>query len=470
MIVRTKPLKTKLKHTQDPLEDFKRIHHGAQHATQKEVIFVRYIGVNDSIKLFIDQLLQIEEYFSNISNSRYMRIEGLEKLSVPNDISRLSKIWEDWQTNTLDSRPNASALYETPLGTRLDNDSLEWTKKLLFVEIISTYKSTHPNSNETLFKNFAIKVLHWIELYLPKLFQGAIDKHISAKVIFIGDIKQHELLFLYFLSRLGCDICYMNPREDIVHLYPEVKKFSTLYKCKTVYSDQLTLPVFIPKSYHKDSTEQKRISHSIAPKLSQPKEIISERNELSYEQLANLANSVVMIKTLDHENKPICFGSGVAIHNKGYILTNLHVVEGGHHFSVLYENESDEFLTDHLIKYHPIYDLAVIKVDRTSAALPVKASGDLVRGQKIVAIGSPLGLFNSISDGIVSGFREINTIPMIQFTAPISDGSSGGALIDMYGSLVGLITAGFNQGQNLNLAVPSAKIYEFAQNFIEHID
>ena len=92
----------------------------------------------------------------------------------------------------------------------------------------------------------------------------------------------------------------------------------------------------------------------------------------------------------------------------------------------------------------------------------------LVRGQKVVAIGSPLGLFNSISDGIVSGFREINGIPMIQFTAPISSGSSGGALLDMYGRLVGLITAGFDKGQNLNLAVPSEKIYPFAENFIEH--
>ncbi|MEG6615987.1 S1C family serine protease [Peptococcaceae bacterium 1198_IL3148] len=56
---------------------------------------------------------------------------------------------------------------------------------------------------------------------------------------------------------------------------------------------------------------------------------------------------------------------------------------------------------------------------------------------------------------------------MIQFTAPISNGSSGGALLDMFGRLVGLITAGFDNGQNLNLAVPSQEIYQFAQNFIE---
>ena len=58
-----------------------------------------------------------------------------------------------------------------------------------------------------------------------------------------------------------------------------------------------------------------------------------------------------------------------------------------------------------------------------------------------MAIGSPLGLFNSVSDGIVSGFRDIRQMSMIQFTAAISNGSSGGALLDMHGRLVGLITA-----------------------------
>ncbi|WP_249661787.1 S1 family peptidase, partial [Lysinibacillus fusiformis] len=93
-----------------------------------------------------------------------------------------------------------------------------------------------------------------------------------------------------------------------------------------------------------------------------------------------------------------------------------------------------------------------MKVDRTSLPLPVKIEGQLVRGQKIVAIGSPLGLFNSVSDGIVSGFRDLRKMSMIQFTAAISNGSSGGALLDMHGRLVGLITAGFDLTQNLNLA------------------
>ena len=86
----------------------------------------------------------------------------------------------------------------------------------------------------------------------------------------------------------------------------------------------------------------------------------------------------------------------------------------------------------------------------------------LVRGQKVVAIGSPLGLFNTVSDGIISGFRTVGARTMIQFTAPTSHGSSGGALLDLYGNLIGIITAGFDDGQNLNLAVDYQAILEFS--------
>ena len=90
----------------------------------------------------------------------------------------------------------------------------------------------------------------------------------------------------------------------------------------------------------------------------------------------------------------------------------------------------------------------------------------LSRGQKVVAIGSPLGLFNSISDGIISGFRTFGDMSMIQFTAPTSHGSSGGALLNLYGELIGIITGGFDDGQNINLAVDYKTVRTFAGGFL----
>lgn len=467
MIVKTKPLKIKLKESQNPLDDFMSTRNDNKHSITKEVLFVRYIGVPSSIKHYTDDILKMDHCLSSsMSSTPYIRLQGLELIANPTDINRLSSIWDTWEP--LVNQSNPYSIYQTSLCAQLEDDSLEWTKKLTFLQVIDMYRNMHTQSSATQIKNFVIKFLYWLDLYLPKLFYSS---SLSAKVVFIGNIKQHEIIFLYFLSKLGCDIIYMNPKEDIVSIFPEIEKHSTIYQCSTLYSDNISIPEYVP------APKIVKTTLSQAPKpVSQARKDFPEARmqnltraeEYSYEQLASLSSSVVMIKNYDHENNVICYGSGVVIHSKGYILTNLHVVEGGHHFSVLYENETEEYVTDHFIKYHAQHDLAIIKVEKNCSPLTVKTDGHLVRGLKIVAIGSPLGLFNTVSDGIVSGFREIRTMSMIQFTAPISDGSSGGALLDMYGRLVGLITAGFDKGQNLNLAVPSDKIYQFAENFIEH--
>lgn len=112
-------------------------------------------------------------------------------------------------------------------------------------------------------------------------------------------------------------------------------------------------------------------------------------------------------------------------------------------------------------------DLAILRIDRKLHPIPVYAGEKgLVRGQKVVAIGSPLGLFNSVSDGIISGFRNVDGVAMIQFTAPISHGSSGGAVLNMYGEVIGISTAGIDSGQNLNLAVGYESILPFIRGFV----
>lgn len=99
--------------------------------------------------------------------------------------------------------------------------------------------------------------------------------------------------------------------------------------------------------------------------------------------------------------------------------------------------------------------------------LPIyRGTKPLVRGQKVVAIGSPEGLFNTVSDGIISAFRTIDGVNMIQFTAPISSGSSGGAVLNMYGEVIGISTSGIDDGQNINFAVGYDIILNFARGII----
>ena len=88
-------------------------------------------------------------------------------------------------------------------------------------------------------------------------------------------------------------------------------------------------------------------------------------------------------------------------------------------------------------------------------AVQVASIKQLAVGDKVYAIGSPKGLGNTLSDGLVSGFRDYNGSKIIQTTAPISPGSSGGGLFDAQGQLIGITTMYLDGGQNLNFAVPA---------------
>lgn len=192
----------------------------------------------------------------------------------------------------------------------------------------------------------------------------------------------------------------------------------------------------------------------------------ANRSEKSLEELAGLASSVVMILVHDSSGDVIAGGSGVMIGKNGYILTNCHVASKGNSYTVKIENDEMLYPTNELIKYNADLDLAVLRIKRTLDIIPIYNGSSLARGQRVVAIGSPIGLFNTVSDGIISGFRKDKFQSLIQFTAPISNGSSGGALLNMYGELIGISSAGFDEGQNLNLAVSYDSITPFVSNFI----
>ncbi|MDE7477865.1 MAG: serine protease [Lachnospiraceae bacterium] len=193
----------------------------------------------------------------------------------------------------------------------------------------------------------------------------------------------------------------------------------------------------------------------------------STRAEMSFEQLAQLASSVVMIMVHDKFGEPLGAGSGIMIGRKGYILTNAHVLSEGNSFTIRIENDNNCYKTDQVIKYNQNFDLGVIRIDRELSPLPIyKGPQKLVRGQKVVAIGSPLGLFNSVSDGIISGFRSFEDVDMIQYTAPTSPGSSGGAVLNMYGEVIGISQGGVPEVQSINWAVGYEFIHLFTQAFI----
>lgn len=167
------------------------------------------------------------------------------------------------------------------------------------------------------------------------------------------------------------------------------------------------------------------------------------------------ASSVFYIEIYDRYGTAISSGSGVFISSDGKALTNHHVVKNAHSAAVM-TNDGEVYTVSGYYDAQSSIDMALIQVDGTGFPhLTMDDSGNLTAGQTVFAIGSPKGLDDTISQGIISNAnRVLDGLSYIQMTAPISSGSSGGALINDQGLLIGLNTATYLDAQNLNLAVP----------------
>lgn len=184
-----------------------------------------------------------------------------------------------------------------------------------------------------------------------------------------------------------------------------------------------------------------------------------EDEDVSYdaeEISSKFANAVFYIELYDKNNYVISSGSGFFINEDGRAVTNYHVINGA--YSAKIQLTTGEVYDVSTVAYIDIIrDIAIINIDadRKFDYLNMGDTSTIKSGQKIYALGSPQGLSNTISEGIVSNARRtIKKIDYIQITAPISPGSSGGALIDDKGYVIGVTTANITGGQNLNLAIP----------------
>jgi serine protease Do len=169
--------------------------------------------------------------------------------------------------------------------------------------------------------------------------------------------------------------------------------------------------------------------------------------------IAKQAKYVVMVMIFDKDENLTATASGVAVGPGGLVATNYHVIEGA--ASVLIINDREEsFEVEGVLAFDEERDLAIIKVNGDLPYTSLGNSEDIVIGEQVFSIGSPLGIKNTVSSGMVSNLIEIENQPFIQTTAPISLGSSGGALFNAQGQLIGITTATIAKGQGLNLAIP----------------
>ncbi len=199
-----------------------------------------------------------------------------------------------------------------------------------------------------------------------------------------------------------------------------------------------TVSLLTPRAQQEEQYQQWLNEQESLPKLTTT-EIVDQYDE-----------SIVMITT------NVAQGSGVVI-GEQLVLTNYHVIEDASSATLL-NLYGENVSVEGVVAYDELADLAIIKTKEPLDLNPVALTTGMSsrKGDKVVAIGSPYGLQNTVSDGLISGIRFENGVRYVQTSAPIDHGSSGGALFNEYGELVGITTSGHAKSSaELNFAVSS---------------
>jgi S1-C subfamily serine protease len=190
-------------------------------------------------------------------------------------------------------------------------------------------------------------------------------------------------------------------------------------------------------------------------------------------------DSVVLITTKIQTTSglfmPFTSGSGFVYDRDGHIVTNHHVIEDGDAIDVTFSEGT--IVPAKVVGTDPYSDLAVLQVDWPSdllEPLPLGSSSELLVGERVMAIGNPFGLSNSMSGGIVSQLdRDLDApgnfkiIDVIQVDAAINPGNSGGPLMNMQGEVVGVNTAIIQGGVGVGFAIPSDTVSREVSQLIQ---
>lgn len=170
-------------------------------------------------------------------------------------------------------------------------------------------------------------------------------------------------------------------------------------------------------------------------------------------------------------------GSGVIMSEDGFIVTNAHVVQGLKNTGIRVKLNNGEVYQGEIVGSDEVSDIAVVKIN--AKGLTPATFGDssaLSVGEQIVAIGCPGGLEGSVSTGIVSGLNreihidKVNLTDCVQVDAPINPGNSGGALVNMWGQVVGIVSAKLESKDydGIGFAISSVRAKKVVEDLIEY--
>ncbi|MGD1078507.1 MAG: trypsin-like peptidase domain-containing protein [Candidatus Sulfotelmatobacter sp.] len=247
-----------------------------------------------------------------------------------------------------------------------------------------------------------------------------------------------------------------------------------------------------PKPAAQEPAQKKVSPETVEAKPNEPPSVLVQLNGALETLAAKVSPAVVQILVTaygplrEEDRSQTAFivrqhavGSGVIVDSNGYIMTNAHVVEGAQRIRVALPLPMGDsagqvpigkrrIIEARLVGQHKETDLALLKIDETDLpTLPLLSQQRPHVGQLVFAIGSPEGLQNSVTMGVVSALARqpdpSKALTYLQTDAPINPGNSGGPLVDMYGSVLGINTFILSQGggsEGLGFAIP-ARVVDF---------
>ena len=177
-----------------------------------------------------------------------------------------------------------------------------------------------------------------------------------------------------------------------------------------------------------------------------------------YAAIERAAKSLFFVQMFDNNNNYLGTASGFVSFDEHLFVTNQHVIDGASYLRV-WDDDDKMYTLDQVVISDKIHDVAVLLFPDGTGYTPLRQNtkDNLKRGQPVVTIGSPRGFQGTVAYGNISAFpkmQQYDNIQCIQITAPTSPGSSGGALLDDNGEVIGITSSTIDEGQNINFAIP----------------
>lgn len=319
----------------------------------------------------------------------------------------------------------------------------------------------------------------WANSYVGYAYGKGLTNGTSATTF--GTDNATAQMYLTFVLRAlgysdanGKDFLWNNPYglSQETGILPEVVDRQNFLRADVVLVSYAALSAYIKDSAQ--SLAQKLITENVFTyedylnyyNTEALRELSNAKQELSAEEIyRKCAPGIFYIEVYDKFGEAYASGSGFFLDKNGLAVTNYHVIEGGYSAKITLPETGDSYTVAGVYDYSRKYDWAVIQVDGSDfSSLTMGEESTVVNGATVYAIGSPLGLQNTISQGLISNTKRwLDDVAYIQTSAAISHGSSGGALLNKYGEVIGITSAGFTEGENLGLALPISVIEGYQQ-------